>query len=233
MGYAFEMSNCDIAMEALGLATTNYNYLHKYMDDPSYSERQPPFKSSSPIVILERIREDKRFDGAEGDIDDVFRDHEDAVLEHWNAWDITDPVQQLEQSDRDVTALFTATGRDKYDFLLVHLLTTSHAIRILIPFIPEEYHVPLLRQWWLIVVAIYVSQARPNINIDLIRDHDLKGRDWKWAEKKAVEGKYSTDAHYVKPIRAMKEFANVWGDPEEYYLKAAVKFAQEFDGWAF
>jgi hypothetical protein len=226
------MSNCEVAMEALGLATTNYNYLHKYMDDPSYSERQPPYKTDSPLEILHRIREDERLEGAEGDLDRVFSDYEDAVLNHWNEWDITDPVKQLKQSDHDVVSLFTATGRDKYSFFLVHLLTTSHAVRILIPFIPEKYHVPLLRQWWLIVVAIYISQARPKINLDLIRDYDLKGCDWRWAENKAVEGKWSTDAHYVKPIRAMREFANVWDDPDEYYLKAAVKFADEFNGWA-
>lgn len=227
------MSNCEIAMEALGLATTNYNYLHKYLDDPSYSQRQPPRKSDSLLEILERIRKDERLDGAEGDLDRVFEDFEEAVLEHWNEWDITDPVKQLEKSDQDVVALFTATGRDQFDFFLVHLLTTSHAVRILIPVIPGEYHLPLLRQWWLIVVAIYIAQARPKIDPNLIRDHDLKGRDWKWVEKRAIEAKWSTDAHFVKATRAMKEFANVWGDSDEYYLKAAVKFTEEFDGWAF
>ena len=29
----------------------------------------------------------------------------------------------------------------------------------------------------------------------------------------------------------MKEAANTWGDGDEFYLKAAVKFAEEFDGW--
>jgi hypothetical protein len=31
----------------------------------------------------------------------------------------------------------------------------------------------------------------------------------------------------------MKEAASTWGDPDEWYLKAAVKFVDEFDGWGF
>lgn len=29
----------------------------------------------------------------------------------------------------------------------------------------------------------------------------------------------------------MKEAAHTWGDKENFYLKAAVKFADEFDSW--
>jgi hypothetical protein len=31
----------------------------------------------------------------------------------------------------------------------------------------------------------------------------------------------------------MKEAASTWGDTNEWYLKAAVKLADEFDGWSF
>ena len=230
------MSSCDIAVEALALATTSYNYLHKYLDDPSYSERASPYHTSSPLEILDRIREDERFDDVAertgGDRDILFRDYEDAILEHWNAWDIADPVKQFEQSHEAATAILTATGGNPFNFLFVHILTTSHAIRILLPFIPAKYHVSLIRQWWLLVVPIYIAQGRPKANLDEIRDYDRQGRDWEWAEGKAVKGKWSTDAHYVKPIRGLKEFANTWGDADEYYLKAAVKFADDFDEWA-
>jgi hypothetical protein len=29
----------------------------------------------------------------------------------------------------------------------------------------------------------------------------------------------------------MKEASETWGDDEQYYLRAAVKFATEFEGW--
>jgi len=29
----------------------------------------------------------------------------------------------------------------------------------------------------------------------------------------------------------MQECSNTWGDSDQYFLKAAVRFAEEFDGW--
>lgn len=62
-------------------------------------------------------------------------------------------------------------------------------------------------------------------------DYDRQGRGWSDAEKLAIEGPHKFDEHYVKGIRAMKEAAKVWGDEDEYFLKAGVKFAMEFDEW--
>jgi hypothetical protein len=31
----------------------------------------------------------------------------------------------------------------------------------------------------------------------------------------------------------MKEAASTWGDPSEWYLKAAIKFVDGFSGWNF
>lgn len=80
-------------------------------------------------------------------------------------------------------------------------------------------------------MALYVAQLRPEINVDRIGKFDLKGRDWNWTAKQAVKSEYSTDPHYVKAIRALRDAATTWGDPEKYYLKAAVRFTEEFIGW--
>jgi hypothetical protein len=60
---------------------------------------------------------------------------------------------------------------------------------------------------------------------------ELESRDWKYVTDKALKGQYRTDAHYVKALRSMHEASNTWGDPNKFYLRAAVKFADEFDGW--
>jgi hypothetical protein len=44
-------------------------------------------------------------------------------------------------------------------------------------------------------------------------------------------GKHKLDAHFVKAVRAMKAAATVWGDEDQFYEKAAVKFVREFEGW--
>ena len=66
--------------------------------------------------------------------------------------------------------------RNEYDFFYVHLLTTSHAVRIILPLIPAEYHVRLVREWWLLVIAIYIAQLRPKIDKQRITDFDVKGK---------------------------------------------------------
>ncbi|KAL8722611.1 MAG: hypothetical protein Q9225_000917 [Loekoesia sp. 1 TL-2023] len=238
LGYAYELSSREIAMEALTMACSSYNHLHKYLDNPSYTK--PSTNSTqSPLEILCRVQKDSRFDGLFGheganNLEPLFEKHEDEVLEYWNSWHITDPTQEFKASQMAAAALLVAShkpGRKSYDFFIVHLLTTSHAVRILLPLIPTKFHVPLVRQWWLLTLAVYIAQLRPEVVLTSVTDYDRKGRDWDWVDKQAVEGVHALDAHYVKGLRAMKTAAETWGDEDEFYVKAAVRFADEFDGW--
>lgn len=77
----------------------------------------------------------------------------------------------------------------------------------------------------------YIGQLRPKIEDGLIGRPDLKGKHWTYAEDKAVNGPHATDAHFVKGVRAMREAAMTWGDVHEWYLTAAIKFVDEFEGW--
>jgi hypothetical protein len=238
LGYAFEFSSREIAMEALGIIASSYNHLHKYIDDTTYT-KPSAFSTSSPLEILHKIADDKRFDklfdvpGGDN-FETVFEDHESLLLEYWNSWNIVDPVKQFQDSQEAAVSLLVATvpsDTHAYDFFLVHLLTTSHAVRILIPMVPEKFHINLVRQWWLLTVATYIAQLRPKINEELIGRPNLGGKHWKYVEEKAINGPWATDAHYVKALRAMKEAALTWGDVHEWYLTAAIKFADEFAGW--
>lgn len=239
LGYAFELSSRDVAMEALAMTTTCYGPLHKYLDDPKYT-RPSPLKGSSPLELLQRLSTDQRLDSVFTEADPfntdlVLKDHEAILLEYWNALHVSNPTKQFEDSQIAATALVVAThdpkGDNQYDFFLLHVLTTSHAVRILLPFIPSEHHIPLFRQWWLLAVLTYISQFRPQINLDSVLDVDLHGRDWNWVHKQALEGEHALDEHYVKGLRAMKEAARTWGDKDNFQLKAAVRLASEFNGW--
>ena len=238
LGYAFELSSRELAMEALCLATTQYNFLHKYLDDTSYTKVVAD-TTSSPLEILEGVCNDKRLNGlfdhqGASNIRPLFDEHEEVILEHWNRWHITDPKKQFEDSQHAAVALLAATQQPedrKYDFFLVHLLTSSHAMRIILPVIPAKFHVPLIRQWWLLTTAVYIAQLRPIVALKSVLEYDAGGKDWTWVEKQALQGKYATDAHYVKALRAMKEAAQTWGDEGSFYLKAAVKFGEHFNGW--
>jgi hypothetical protein len=185
LGYAFEMNNRVIALEALGLAACQYDHLHKYTDDPSYT-KPSKFSTTSPREILDRLASDKRFDGIFRDpgfenIDPLFEKHENLLLEYWNMWKISNPLEQFRESQEAAVDLLVATvapGTHAYNFFTVHILTTSHAVRILLPVIPKKFHIKLVRQWWLLTLAVYMSERRPKIDPDYIPT-DLKGRRWR------------------------------------------------------
>lgn len=216
------------------------NGLHKFIDDAAYT-RPSPHTSKSLFEILEKVRNDTRFDGLydhrSGDISRVLEKREDAFLEYWNAWDLSeDPKTQFEESQRLAVAMLLGTeppksGKHRFDFFLVHVLTSSHAVRILLPCVPAKFHMSLVRQWWLFALAVYIAQTRPVIDVSKITDFELNGREWKFVVDKALRWEHGMDAHFVKALRAMKVGAETWGDEEKSYLKGAVKFASEFEGW--
>lgn len=173
------------------------------------------------------------------------------MLEYWNAWTITEPKKQFEDSQEAAMALLVRTveeGTHAYDFFMVHLLTTSHAVRVLLPLIPGKFHVGLVRQWWLLTIAVYIAQLRPRISEEL-EGKPKPSKGWGYVDEMAVKGPWCTDAHYVKgkicsspgiyvifidmtiALRAMKAAAFTWGDVHERYLAAAVNFADDFKGW--
>ena len=236
--YGYELDSRDVAVEGLGLLATNYNFLHKYLDDPAYT--RPPAKHETPqtpLEILRRVHADPRLADAprgSGGLAELFERFEAVVLEYWNAWALPEPLRQFEDSQHAGACLLTATqtpDAPEYDFFLCHLLTSSHAVRVFLPSAPAAWHVPLVRQWWLFTLAVYVVQGRPALDLATVEEYDLKGRDWPWADTQALESKWCYDAHFVKAIRALKNAAETWGDPESFKLKAAVKFIDNFDGW--
>ena len=256
LAYAYELDSRTIAIEALAMGSCFYGPLHKYIDDPSYT-KPSPFRSASLLDILEKVREDKRFDGLynrrSGETEKVFKEKEEELLEYWNAWDLSNPKEQFQQSQELATIIVLGTEAPedaRFDFFFVHLLTSSHAVRILLPIIPVKYHIKLVRQWWLFVLAVYITQVRPKLNPGAINDFDLKGRDWKHVTDAALNGTHSLDTHFVKgkllsrlaandnkqannnvALRKLHVASETWGDESQFYLKAAVKFFSEFDHW--
>ncbi|OQO04346.1 hypothetical protein B0A48_10957 [Cryoendolithus antarcticus] len=238
LGYAHELSSRTIAIEALGLAACFRNDWHVYLDDPKYTRpsKQP---TDSLFTILDRISHDKTFEGlldhrGSDNITTILANESAAaaVLEHWNTWDLKNPKEQFAESQKVAVALLVAAqGQEKYDFFAVHLLTSSHAVRVLLPILPSRWHVPLVRQWWLFTLLVFIAQLRPRINIDTIKLVELDGRGWDFVTEKALKGRYRTDAHFVKALRSMREAGKTWGDANSFYLKAAVKFAEEFESW--
>ncbi|USP76948.1 uncharacterized protein yc1106_04222 [Curvularia clavata] len=244
LGYAYELNSKTVAIEALAMGSCFYSSLHKYIDDPKYTKPSPHSAvgaQTSLVEVLEKVRKDSRFDGLydrrSGDITKVLEQQEEAFLEYWNAWDITNPTEQFRAAQELGMGLLVGTpapAQGRFDFFIVHVLTSSHAIRILLPLIPAKYHISLLRQWWLFALAVYIAQTRPEIDMSKAIPGKDSNKTWKHVVDKALNGPHAIDAHYVKALRAMKVAEETWGaseDASSHWLNAAVKFADEFEGW--
>lgn len=245
LGYAYELASREVGMEALGLAATCYDAkLAALLEE---GKATPSYSTTNPLEVLDHIRNDKRLDPyftkfGDDNLSRLFGNEKftSILLEHFLAWEINEAKAGFEATQRLATALLISTTHAApmnghgYDFFLLHVLTTSHAVRILIPFLPAEYHVLLVREWWLITLALYIAQLRPKVTVQQVLDYDIpNGESWDSAVKRALEGEHKFDEHFVKGVRAMKEAAAVWGDKDSFFEKAAVRFALEFKGWAF
>lgn len=241
LGYALKMSSQIMVMEALTLVATSYNdnNINKYADDPSYFQTEPSYKTTSILEIIEKVRADKVFTNdsltipGEHNLETIFRDHEAALLDHCNAWTIsTDPLTHFRESQAAAAALFVgaAQSENKHDLNLLRPLVMSHALLVILPSAPDKFHIRLVRQWWLMTLAIYIAQLRPEINQESITTYDIQGKDWAWVAKQALRGPHATNVRFVEGLFALKEIGETWKDSEDYYLKAAVKFVDEFKG---
>ncbi|KAF1986266.1 hypothetical protein K402DRAFT_333141 [Aulographum hederae CBS 113979] len=240
LAYAHEFASHTLAMEALTSASCFYSPLHKYLDDPAYSQGASALGDTSSTeslsVLLQRIRGDERFAGLDlqhdqRKIETLFEKREDALLEYWNAWDFSsNPKQQFEEAQRTVAVLLVSSTAHQQD--MAQVLVMTHAMRALLPLISGKWQVSLLRQWCLLTLAVFVTQGRPDIDVGRVEKCELKDRGWKFVDDAVLNTELSFDTNFVKAIRALKVAGETWGDEGQFFLKAAVKFADEFKGWS-
>jgi hypothetical protein len=220
----------------LSLGCSEYDPLHGLLDYPSPDTST--YKTSSLGEIIKRIRDDKRFDGLLDlpgitNIAIVAQQRLDVVLEHWNAWEVLDPVQCLEQvcDLAVVLALGHGDASRLYDFFHAHIMTVAHALRILWHVFPDERRTSILRQYALFTILQYINQLRMPFSIEEIESIDVAGRNWDWVVDSALKHKWALDSHFFKVVRAPKAFCETYGNKNNFYLRAAIKFITTFDGW--
>lgn len=225
-------------MEALGLAATCHSETYKTVAAQINSHHKPPYESKSLFDILAAVREDKGLDGlfatpGNNNLETLLTSQNPAFLAHWGAWKIENPTEQFRESQQLAVALLmgtTTADSSNYDWFFAMALATSHAVRVMLPLIPAKFQIPLIRQWWLNTLSIYIAQLRPEIDMDRIHKFDPEEKDWEWVARQAVKGVFSTDVSFVRTTRALREQAENWGDQDQFFLKAAVLFVSEFNG---
>lgn len=190
-------------MEALGQAGVHYSSLAKYLNDPAFT-RPSPLPKGSIEDLLQRIQGDERFQELQSSHATADKQlpasQEQLLLEYWNAWDLEDPTAQFEVSQKAaVKAILTANrpDRNSFDPGLANILITSHAVRTLLPFLPSERHVPLLRQWWLFSLATIIQGGGlQKSEYGLVID--TAGKDWKYIQHQVINSLLPKDVLSVQ-----------------------------------
>ncbi|KAL5615373.1 uncharacterized protein BROUX77_001210 [Berkeleyomyces rouxiae] len=235
---SLHLNSKELAMEAFVLASAECDYTAKYTRSEFYAK--PSSRSSESITdLLKQARQDDRFDHifSEPSTDNIpwlFQEHEALMMEYWNAWTLSNLTLQFRESQEVIVALFVSSvkrGSKAYSKALAQVLAASHAIRVILQFIPKEGHIKLVRSWWLMTLAVYVSLLRPEMDPNYADVAELKSKRWTHVENMAIESSWSQDPVYVNALRAMRDLAETWHDDEERILTAAVIFADEFAGW--
>lgn len=245
LAYAYELRNAELATQALTYCAVHYDpQTQVYLDGRGTGTSTV---ASSPLGVFENIRADTRLDSYQSGpgreyIGSLIGNYGNVILEHWESWPRSENPTAADLCDAfdACVSLLVGTVKDDnatYDFFLLHALTGCHALRLLLPELPEEYHAALFHQWWLNVVMVYIMQGRPPIDDSCFTNYPIDGKDWSVPIKLATEGPAGFDAHYVKTIRAIQaaselgaqvERPEVSRHPDEWYLKAATKFAETF-----
>ncbi|KAF8460417.1 hypothetical protein BDZ91DRAFT_739290 [Kalaharituber pfeilii] len=239
-GYAIELNSREVAMEALTLAATCYDFLTKYTNSQIYPATETSTKN--PMAILNRVREDIRFDGlceapGQHNRSILFKDREGLIVEYCNQLDINGIAIEtlLELLTKLSVTILTTThkpGNPQYDFFICHAVTVSYAARTVLPILPASSHRTLLRNLWFFILLVYLTQMRPSIKPELVEQVQTKGRGWEHVINKAIaNGGTLPDTHYMKALRAMRDSAKLYTHDDLFYLKAALKFAYEYENW--
>ena len=255
LGYGIEMSSRQVCMEALAMAATNYNCVHEYID--SFRTVQPSAitkQASTPFELFQRIRNDARLDAlfktpGQVNISTLLTQHSAIITEYLHVaplplnpprgLDLTPHFRAIQEA---AVTLFSCAFEKQFDLPFLHLLTSTHALRVLFSFIPAKHHLSLLRQWYLLAITTYIAQLRPEIMPESIDKMNVEGMDREWARKTAMSGPRAGDVHYLEAVRTLWEVGMTWaeydqnsgrveGHREEWYLKATVRFVEEFAGW--
>lgn len=218
------------------MGCTEYDPLHGVLDH--YPPDNSTYKTTLLADVIQRVREDTRFDGLFTEpgilnIRTLLQKRFDAVMEHWNAFEVVNPVQQFEQCcDLSVLlAISSGNPEDSFDFFHAHVMTVAHALRVLWHYFPEKRRSSILRAYALFTIIIYIHQMKHSFDIEKVESVQLNGRDWNWVTESALKHKWALDTHFFKAVRAPKVFRETCGDKNDFYLKAAVKFISEFRGW--
>jgi len=214
------------------LTAVCYDYLHEFID----KLKPPSSPSKSALDIFKNIRSDMELPINDGPsakyVEPTVKKYNDRILYHYNQWNMNKDnlAKTIEELFELSVYLYGGTHKSnqiEFDFFLLHLLTSMHAVRSIFPHIDNPQIMEgIIQQFFYFAIAVYIAQARPKINENLIHDYNIDEakNNWIYVIDRTLNTKFIDDAHVVKVIRALRDAEKVYGDNKNgLYLKTAIK----------
>lgn len=240
LGYAQELNNRSVAIEALTLISVAYEDTNINLD--SHSSCGHPSNVSDILDTLRRVYTDeeldtKILDSRKWRVYHVMEHFADKVLNYSNELtvDAHKPLETAKHLLHIGSLLFGAVHKDndpQYDFILLHALTATHELINLLQgdFVPSETHETLIRHLWLRMLTVYIAQGRPSIKLQRISNYPIKSIQHAWSESVdlALTGECCLDIHIHKVVRGLLFTERLLNDDTGFYAKLSLQFTRSF-----
>ncbi|KAI8077844.1 uncharacterized protein BX664DRAFT_353676 [Halteromyces radiatus] len=215
------------------------------------------------LDILQDIRQDAFFENTickedENPISKLFSQPRvvDKINDYAKQWkhdkqwttkqDIDSRVKELYTS---VVVAYGATGLSsnnqvRLDFFLMHALTSSYFIHILVPYLTIQEAASLVQAHWFATLTHYVAVGRPEVRMDRLLDYvspnfkdldpQLPHRQWSCV----LDATVNEEEHVTKAIRACAHAQDLYNDDplwfdDNVYLKVAQMTFDLHGNWTF
>lgn len=241
---AMEARNSILVVQTLVMASVNFSSeIHDILIDPRLD--QPNEATANPDVILGRIAYDGRFSikyAGPGwhNVSAVLSNAsaKAALMDYLHQLDTRDP-QLLSKLSR-VSVLMLCAAHKKnlpaFDLYLSRPLSLVRSLHVLLNECHRQQLDWLVRGTWLLMILVYVTQLRPNLDESLISS--FSGQE-SWgdlmeplkADTETLEAKYF-DPYFLRALRSLQILSSTVGDNESLYLKATQKLVHEWESWS-
>ncbi|ORX92632.1 hypothetical protein K493DRAFT_316472 [Basidiobolus meristosporus CBS 931.73] len=169
LGFGVEFEHPSVTSEGLAYAAMTYLSYGEIVDEAS----APSMGNLACQQILEMIRTDKRFDGPfegqfQAKVKILVRSKADLLRSYVDAWITYAAGIDTERKTREVVKAATQIyasecHKGRSNIFLGHILTSSYAVKSLLPHLSSVDRTRLLRLYWLAVIAHYIILGRPHV----------------------------------------------------------------------
>lgn len=196
----------------------------------------PSSAASVPILeVLEKIRADKKFGDAikfqdENKLKILVENAADPVKKYLELWNVDATAEDIKTKQKElfeaIVFLYAAATRPgkpvKLDFFLMHALTSSLHVHVMLQHFSLVQQALLLKAHFVVTILHYILSGRPKVYIENFKSYEtaMPAIPNRWVD--AIQFAVSTcDTHALKVVRALLQAESLYGNCDGIFLKAA------------